>query len=267
MSATACVADSGHQTNERNPNPNPKLKSPALGLGLPSRTPRAHASRTRPRRPPPSRTAAASAALARLVGGGKAARGSKRVFGCQEADAPAPPASSPSARHTRARDASHARTGGTGERHGRVRGCCGGQGALPRAHPQNTGWRPSRVAGASRRPAPAAAREGARGVARGGWGSGCAWPTSVRLRVALSMVIFTRQGTIVLLSPLFTLRLDSTKALLRAPLAQRPLALGGTGVLCLYIHSGAARLPGSGMHNAPLYQCAPRCCCLYSRSR
>ena len=111
-----------------------------------------------------------------------------------------------------------------------------------------------------------------RARARVGWragvgGAGALGPPRSALRVALSMVIFTRRGTTVLLSPLFTLRLDSTKALLRAPLAQRPLALGGTGVLCLYIHSGAARLPGSGMHNAPLYQCAPRCCCLYSRSR
>ena len=165
MSATACVADSGHQTNERNPNPNPKLKSPALGLGLPSRTPRAHASRTRPRRPPPNRTAAASAALARLVGGGKAARGSKRVFGCQEADAPAPPASSPSARHTRARDASHARAGGTGERRGRVRGCCGGvRCSYPRPPPKH------RLAAFARRrrlTAPSPSR-GARGRAWGG---------------------------------------------------------------------------------------------------
>ena len=54
-------------------------------------------------------------------------------------------------------------------------------------------------------------------------------------------------------------RLDSKGA---APLAQRPLALGGTGVPCLCVHSGATCLPGSGMRNAPLYQCAPRCCCL-----
>ena len=45
-------------------------------------------------------------------------------------------------------------------------------------------------------------------------------------------------------------RLDSTKG---CPLAQRPVALGGSSVPCLCVHSGAACLPGSGLCYTPLH--------------